>query len=111
MACDGETLRPFRPGEDLASAFVDAKPKVARKGWEHSTFIRSADRYSAQRCTDCHDPHGRLGGHAMLKDPTSETCLRCHGIGRARLRYQNHASLGDATKKPCWQCHRNAHAH
>ncbi|MBM4034008.1 MAG: hypothetical protein FJ291_19830 [Planctomycetes bacterium] len=111
MACDGETLRPFRPGEDLAAAFVDAKPKVARKGWEYSAFVRSTARYAAQRCTDCHDPHGRPGGHAMLKDPTSETCLRCHGVGRARLRYQNHAGLGDATKKPCWQCHRNAHAH
>jgi len=108
---EGEATGPFRPGHDLTTAFVDAEPKVARKGWEYSTFVRSSARYAAQRCTDCHDPHGRPGHPAMLKDPTSETCLRCHGVGRARLRYQNHASLGDVTRKPCWTCHRDAHSH
>lgn len=102
-------LSPFQPGRDLALAFVDSRPKLARKGWEYSLFVQAAARYSSQRCTDCHDPHGRPGSPSMLRDPTSETCLRCHGIGRLRLRFKNHWGLGDATKKPCWNCHRNSH--
>jgi predicted CXXCH cytochrome family protein len=106
-----DAARPFRPGEDLAGAFVDARPKVEGKGWEYSLLVQSSQRYSTQRCTDCHDPHGKTGHPSMLLDPTSETCLRCHGVGSARLRFENHWGLGDAIKHPCWGCHHNAHSH
>ena len=102
---------PFQPGGDLARAFVDARPKLVRKGWEYSLFAQADRRYARQLCTDCHDPHGRRGQAAMLKDPTNGICFRCHGLGRARLRYKNHWGLGDATKKPCWTCHQNTHDH
>ena len=107
----GSSLAPFRPGQDLATGFVDARPKLARKGWEYSSFAQASEAYSNQSCTDCHDPHGRPAHPSMLKDPTNEICLRCHGVGRARLRFQNHGAVGDVTKKTCWACHRNAHAH
>jgi predicted CXXCH cytochrome family protein len=99
------------PGEDLALAFVDARPVLVRKGWEYSLLVRSSERYSNQRCTGCHDPHGKTGHVSMLLDPTSETCLRCHGVGDARLRYENHWGLGDVIQRPCWECHPNAHSH
>lgn len=107
----GEAGRSFLPGEDLALAFVDARPKLVRKGWEYSLLIQSSPRYSNQRCTDCHDPHGKAAHVSLLLDPTSETCLRCHGVGDARLRFENHWGLGDVIQRPCWDCHPNAHAH
>ena len=110
-AAAGRLRGPFQPGSDLAELFADAKPKLVRKGWEYSLFAQADKRYSRQRCTRCHDAHGRIGKPAMLKDPTNEMCFRCHGLGRARLRYENHWGLGDATKKPCWDCHRNVHSH
>jgi predicted CXXCH cytochrome family protein len=107
----GDAVRPFMPGEDLAAAFVDAQPKLVRKGWEYSLLVQSSQPFSNQRCTDCHDPHGKAGHASMLLDPSSETCLRCHGVGSARLAFENHWGLGDATKRLCWECHRNAHTH
>lgn len=108
---EGGAVAPFQPGQDLALGFVDAKPKLERKGWEYSLFVRAVEEYARQLCTDCHDPHGRAGNPSMLKDPTNETCLRCHGLGRARLRFENHGAVGNVTSKLCWSCHRNAHSH
>ena len=107
----GEALAPFQPGQDLTAAFADARPKLVRKGWEYSLFVQAAEKYARQLCTDCHDPHGRPGSPAMLKDPTNEICLRCHGVGRARFRFESHGGVGDVTRKLCWSCHPNAHAH
>ena len=108
----GGALGAFRPGDDLAAAFVDARPKLVRKGWEYSLLAGADKRYAAQRCTTCHDPHGRPGRKAMLKDASNEMCFRCHApTPRARLRYRNHWGLGDATTKPCWKCHQNTHDH
>jgi predicted CXXCH cytochrome family protein len=111
VAGKGDAARPFMPGEDLTAAFVDARPKLERKGWEYSLLVQSPQRYASQRCTDCHDPHGKAAHPSMLLDPTSETCLRCHGVGSARLSFENHAGPGDGIKRPCWECHHNAHAH
>lgn len=107
----GDAGRTFMPGEDLALTFVDARPMLVRKGWEYSQLIKSPESYSRQRCTDCHDPHGKTDHPSMLLDATSETCLRCHGVGSARSQFENHWGLGDATKRACWDCHPNAHAH
>jgi predicted CXXCH cytochrome family protein len=107
----GDAARPFMPGEDLAAAFVDARPILVRKGWEYSLLVQSSQPYSTQRCIDCHDPHGKTGHPSMLLDPTSETCLRCHGVGSARLSFENHLGMGDVTKRLCWDCHPNAHSH
>ena len=107
---DGKTRKPFQPGQDLHLGFVDAKPVLVRKGWEYSLFVQSAERYSKQLCTDCHDPHGKESP-SMLVDATSELCLRCHGVGSDRLAYENHWGLGNVIKWPCWDCHRKAHQH
>lgn len=104
-------LEPFAPGDDLAVHFIDAKPLRNGQGWEYSLLTGAAERYANQRCTDCHDAHNKPGTAAMLKDPTSELCLTCHGIGNQRLLYENHWGLGNAIEKPCWQCHRNTHSH
>ena len=108
---DGRLPLAFRPGDDLAEFFVDAQPRRNGHGWEYSLLLRAEPNYAKQLCTDCHDPHGKPGSVAMLKDPTSETCLKCHGLGNQRLRYENHWGLGNAIEKPCWQCHKNTHAH
>jgi predicted CXXCH cytochrome family protein len=107
----GDAARGFLPGENLASAFVDAKPVLVRKGWEYSLLVKSAQSYSILRCTGCHDPHGKTAHPSMLLDPSSEVCLRCHGVGSERLQYENHWGLGDATKRACWECHPKAHDH
>lgn len=111
VMAEGKSVRPFQPGDDLGLGFADAEPILVRKGWEYSLFVQSSDRYSHQLCTDCHDPHGTTGKPSMLIDATSETCLRCHGIGNQRLRYENHWGLVNAIEKPCWRCHPNAHSH
>ena len=105
------SLEPFIPGDDLAACFTDAKPLRNGQGWEYSLLINAAERYANQRCTDCHDSHNKPGTAAMLKDPTSEQCLTCHGIGNQRLLFENHWGLGNAIEKPCWQCHKNTHSH
>ena len=107
----GEAREPYRPGDDLAQFFVDAKPRRNGKGWEYSLLMEAAAKYAAQRCTDCHEPMRTTPESTALKDTTSETCLKCHGIGNQRLRYENHWGLGNALEKPCWQCHKNTHSH
>ncbi len=109
----GDAARPYVPGEDLSLAFVDAQPKRVRPGWEYSLLVQSSRFFADQRCTDCHDPHGaRAAQSSMLLDVTSETCLRCHGKGDARLAFENHWGLGDVVKRPCWECHRpSVHSH
>ena len=42
----GDAGCSFLPGEDLALAFVDARPKLVRKGWEYSLLVQSSQRYS-----------------------------------------------------------------
>ena len=108
---DGKTQKPFQPGQDLVSGFVDAKPILVRKGWEYSLFIQSSERYSIQLCTDCHDPHGKNDNPSMFKDATNEMCLRCHGVGSMRYNFENHWGLGNVLEWPCWDCHKNAHSH
>jgi predicted CXXCH cytochrome family protein len=107
----GRVLGPYRPGEELSEFFDDARPKRNGAGWEYSLLAGASDEYAEQLCTDCHHPHGKAGSPAMLKDPTSETCLKCHGVGNQRLRYENHWGLCNAIEKPCWHCHKNTHAH
>lgn len=102
--------RPFRPGEDLKQAFVDARPLLARKGWEYSLLQQAPEKYASQLCTDCHDSHGKAGNPAMLKDATSETCLRCHGVGSLRAQFENHWGVGNALVRRCWECH-SSHTH
>jgi predicted CXXCH cytochrome family protein len=103
----------FLPGGDLTTAFVDAKPKLVRAGWEYSLLVQSSKTFAEQRCTACHDPHGgKAAAPSMLRDATSETCLRCHGKGDARLEFENHWGLGNVIEKPCWECHRpSTHSH
>jgi predicted CXXCH cytochrome family protein len=108
----GDNSKPFLPGDDLTMCFVDAKPSLVRKGWEYSLLTQSSKFYSSQLCTGCHNPHGTItNNHAMLKDPSNEMCLRCHGIGRKRYNFENHWGLGNALIQPCWDCHQNAHVH
>jgi predicted CXXCH cytochrome family protein len=111
VRADGQEPRCYCPGEDLAEYFTDAQPKRNGWGWEYSLLVQAPKRYAEQRCTDCHHPHGRRDTVSMLNDPTNETCLKCHGVGSARWRFENHWGLGNALEKPCWQCHSNTHSH
>ena len=102
----GKILTPFQPGEDLTSAFVDAKPKAIESGYAYSLLIQAPEYYSKQLCTDCHAPHGKSENPAMLIDASSETCQKCHKNSIKDL-----ATHWGADKKPCWKCHKYAHTH
>lgn len=103
--------RPFRPGDDLATGFVDAEPVGHTKGGEYSTFIQAPAPYSAQVCTDCHDPHGHPENPSMLRDATSGLCLRCHGNLLADVIQVNEQSHWGADRHTCWFCHEYIHSH
>ena len=103
---DGAEQMPYQPGQDLTTAFVDAKPLVIRKGKEYSLLVQAPEYYAMQLCTDCHDPHGRTENPNMLIDATSGLCLKCHGDSFTDLELH-----WGADKAPCWECHEYVHTH
>jgi predicted CXXCH cytochrome family protein len=103
--------RPFQPGDDLNSGFIDWKPIVKTIGGEYSTLIQAPKPYSDQLCTDCHAPHGKQGNHRMLIDPTSAICLKCHGDRTTGIAYVEPERHWGADRSTCWTCHEYAHLH
>jgi predicted CXXCH cytochrome family protein len=102
----GKVLLPFQPGQDLTLGFIDAKPVLAKKGQEYSSFVQAPEYYSKQLCTDCHDPHNNNGIRYMLTDTTNGLCLRCHEFSEDDL--ETHWG---ADQTVCWECHNYTHTH
>ena len=100
--------KPFQPGEDLTTAFVDAMPLVVGKVKEYSTFIQSPPYYSNQMCTTCHNPHGNDQESMLIDSKTSEVCMKCH---RQTLREEDLVDHWGADEIRCWVCHVYAHSH
>lgn len=69
----------FRPGDDLAATFVDAKPTTPGRNQQYSEFLTSKHAKIGMTCKSCHDPHGTTGIAFQLKKPKEELCKGCHG--------------------------------
>lgn len=69
----------FRPGQDLAASFKDAKPTKPGPNQQFSELMQSPKHWAAGvTCEKCHDPHGETGLKYQLRAPINETCLQCH---------------------------------
>ncbi len=69
----------FRPGQDLAASFTDAKPTEPGPNQQFSELMQSPKHWAAGVvCEKCHDPHGETGLQYQLRMPINETCLQCH---------------------------------
>lgn len=51
-------------------------------------------------CSSCHDPHGSLGPHMLVKSTVNETCTSCHAQKRGPFLWE-HQPVGDS----CLNCH------
>ncbi len=52
------------------------------------------------RCSSCHDPHGSLGRHMLVKDTVNETCTSCHASKRGPFLWEHQPVTDD-----CLDCH------
>lgn len=97
----------YRPGDDLAATFTDARPSAhvphELPPWtEYSEWIQSghAGASPPTTCTKCHEPHGLGNRPHQVRTEGNALCLDCHGA----LTGAQHApaSLEKAT---CTSCH------
>jgi len=51
-------------------------------------------------CSDCHNPHGSVGPHLMLKNSVNETCYTCHADRRGPFLWEHTPVMED-----CTNCH------
>ena len=65
--------------------------------------LRGALQRSKLRCFDCHNPHGRLEDHRMVRRGRKEGCVRCHPAKRGPFFYEHRVSFD--RKQACLECH------
>jgi predicted CXXCH cytochrome family protein len=92
----------FRPGDDLAQCFVDAKPTSPGRNQQYSEFITSKHSKSGVTCVTCHNPHNTSTNPAQLKKPVTELCLGCHAATIKDLASHAPSAPEGAT---CATCH------
>ena len=51
-------------------------------------------------CSDCHNPHGSVGPHLMVKNSVNETCYTCHADRRGPFLWEHSPVAED-----CTNCH------
>lgn len=51
-------------------------------------------------CSDCHNPHGSVGSHLMVKNSVNETCYTCHADRRGPFLWEHSPVAED-----CTNCH------
>lgn len=91
----------YKPGDDLAQAFIDAKPTTAGRNQQYSEWKMSKHATAGAGCVKCHEPHGvNTTQPNQLPKPVNELCLGCH----AGKDMKTHApsAAADAT---CATCH------
>ncbi|NIM07333.1 MAG: hypothetical protein GTO55_11675 [Armatimonadetes bacterium] len=97
----------YRPGDDLAATFDDAKPGAHAPHeippWtQYSEWLQSkhASASPPVTCTKCHEPHG-IGGlpHELLKEGNA-LCQDCH-----TTLSDVHKDVVDQGKTTCASCH------
>lgn len=60
-------------------------------------------KWGQMSCSDCHNPHGSMEEHGLVKSTLNQTCFQCHGEKRGPLLWE-HAPVTE----DCSICH-NAH--
>lgn len=91
----------YKPGGDLAAAFIDAQPKTAGRNQQYSDWKTSKHAAMGIGCVKCHEPHGVGTTDAcQLVKPVIALCTGCH----ANKDMKTHApsAPADAT---CATCH------
>ncbi len=51
-------------------------------------------------CSDCHNPHGSIGPHLMVKNSVNETCYTCHADRRGPFLWEH-----SPVSEDCTNCH------
>lgn len=51
-------------------------------------------------CSDCHNPHGSVGPHLMVKNSVNDTCYTCHADRRGPFLWEHSPVTDD-----CTNCH------
>jgi DmsE family decaheme c-type cytochrome len=51
-------------------------------------------------CSDCHNPHGSIGPHLMVKNSVNETCYTCHADRRGPFLWEH-----TPVSEDCTNCH------
>jgi predicted CXXCH cytochrome family protein len=92
----------FRPGDDLAKTFVDAKPTAAGRNQQYSEYITSKHAQVGVTCVTCHDPHNTGTNAAQLKKPVTELCLGCHA---GKIKSLAEHAPGAPAGAGCATCH------
>jgi predicted CXXCH cytochrome family protein len=97
----------YRPGDDLAATFMDAKPGAhvphELPPWtEYSEWLQSkhASASPPATCTTCHDPHGVGSLPHQLRKEGDALCLDCH----KDLSCPQHAPAS-GERATCASCH------
>jgi predicted CXXCH cytochrome family protein len=97
----------YRPGDDLAATFTDAKPAAhvphEMPPWtQYSEWLQSkhASASPPTTCTKCHEPHGVGNLPSQLRKEGNALCLDCHKT----LAGDQH-SAASLEKAPCASCH------
>lgn len=100
----GKFVHPvgFKPGDDLAKLFVDAKPTGPGNNQQYSEWLQSKHAAAGTGCTTCHDPHVPGTVKSQLKKPVNELCLGCHAAKVTDLKTHAPQAAPDAT---CASCH------
>ncbi|MDO8585564.1 MAG: cytochrome c3 family protein [Armatimonadota bacterium] len=94
----------YKPGGDLAQAFIDAQPKTAGRNQQYSEWKTSKHAGPAGvTCVKCHEPHGaNTTQPTQLRKPIVELCTGagCH----TNKDMKTHAPLAPAGAT-CATCH------
>ena len=98
----------FRPGDELAKSFVDAKPTTPGRNQQYSELMQSKHGQMGFACTTCHDPHNVAGAPKQLKKPVVELCMGCHADAIKDMKTHAPTAPADAT---CATCHMPAGQH
>jgi DmsE family decaheme c-type cytochrome len=70
---------------------------------QHAQFHRQSTHpvvAGEMGCSDCHNPHGSVGPHLMVKNSVNETCYTCHADRRGPFLWEHTPVTED-----CTNCH------
>jgi predicted CXXCH cytochrome family protein len=108
-----EVVPGFRPGDDLfafcdVNGLEDSKhlyPDGRARELIHNLVPVTESRCAPVRCTECHDPHGRVApGDLRRPLEDDETCLRCHEHIRGAIEaHTRHPAASSGSR--CVNCH------
>jgi len=91
----------YKPGGDLAAAFIDAQPTTMGRNQQYSDWKNSKHAANNVTCVKCHEPHGANTTNAcQLVKPIVELCTGCH----TNKDMKTHAP-GAAADATCATCH------